>query len=213
MNPTEKTNISRLAKRGNYEQETIYSILDEGLFCHISYSVDNQPFIIPTGYCRIDNKLYIHGSVGSHFLREIVKGIPVCVAVSLIDGLVLARSAFNHSVNYRSVVLFGKFELVEDEDEKWLSLKRFTEHMIKGRWTHIRQPNPNEMRKTMALSIQIEEASAKIRTGAVKDEEDDLDLTVWAGILPLSIVPQEPIADELMKTEIPVPDYISNYKR
>jgi uncharacterized protein len=213
MKNLSKIEVSRLPKRANYDTSVIHSILDAGLFCHISYCVDNQPFIIPTGYCRIENQLYIHGSVGSHFLRALVAGVQVCVAVSLLDGIVLARSAFHHSVNYRSVVFFGQTRLVEDEAEKWLALEKFTEHIIPGRWDEIRQPNESEMRKTMIIAISIDEASAKIRDGNVNDEESDYDMEVWAGVLPLTLKPQDPIADPLLKEGINVPDYIQDYKR
>lgn len=213
MQPTEKTTITRLAKRGSHDTETIHAILDEALVCHVSYVLDGQPFIIPTGYCRIGNKIYLHGSVGSHFFRELAKGADVCVAVTLLDGLVLARSAFHHSVNYRSVVVFGKTQLVDNEEEKWLSLERFTEHMVPGRWAEARQPNKSEMTKTMVISIPLEEASAKIRTGGVSDDPEDMELDVWAGVLPLKLLPQLPVADEHLKTGMPVPGYVENYRR
>jgi hypothetical protein len=213
MKTKSKTEVSRLANRASYDTAVIHSILDEGVFCHISYSIDNQPFIIPTGYCRIDDQLYIHGSVGSHFLRALTRGIPVCVAVSLLDGLVLARSAFHHSVNYRSVVLFGTPCVVEDEAERWLALERFTEHIMPGRWAEIRQPNASEMKKTMVFAIPIHEASAKVRTGNVGDDEEDYALNVWAGVLPMVIQPQLPVADPLLKEGISIPTYIQTYKR
>ena len=213
MQPTDKTTITRLAKRGSYDTDTIYSILDEGLFCHVSYCLDNQPFIIPTGYARMENKLYLHGSVGSHFFRELAKGISVSVAVSLLDGLVLARSVFHHSVNYRSVVLFGNTKLVEDEAERWNSLEKFTEHMVPGRWNDARQPTASEMKKTMVLSIEIEEASAKMNLGGVNDEPEDLDLNVWAGVLPLQLQPAPPLPDAALNPEIKVPDYLKTWHR
>jgi hypothetical protein len=213
MQPTEKTTITRLAKRGSYDTDTIYGILDESLFCHISYVFDNQPFIIPTGYCRIDDTIYLHGSVGSHFFREMAKGIEVCMAVSFIDGLVLARSVFHHSVNYRSVVIFGKTRLVENADEKWLALEKFTEHVMPGRWADARQPDTSEMKKTMVIAIKIEEASAKIRTGEPNDDDEDMALDVWAGVLPLVMTPQKPQPHSLLKSGIELPDYIKNYKK
>jgi hypothetical protein len=213
MKTKSKIEVSRLAKRAAYDTETIHAILDESIFCFISYSVDNQPFIIPTGYCRINDQLYIHGSVGSHFLRELAKGVEVCVAVALLDGLVLARSAFHHSVNYRSVVLFGQTRLVEDEDDRWQALAQFTEHVMPGRWDEIRQPNASEMKKTMVIAIPISEASAKIRSGNVGDDEDDYALDIWAGVLPMTLLPGLPIDDPLLKAGLSVPAHVKNYKK
>lgn len=213
LEKTDRTTISRLAKRGSYDQELVYSILDEGLFCHVAYTINNQPFMIPTGYCRLGDRLYIHGSVGSHFMRELAKGIDVCLCVSLIDGLVLARSAFHHSVNYRSVVVFGKARLVEDENERWNALERFTEHVVPGRWKEVRQPSPGEMKATMVVSFELGEASAKLRTGGVGDDPEDMDLDVWAGVLPLSLQTGPPLPDEALKKGISVPDYVAGYKR
>jgi len=210
---TPNTKISRSAKRGVYDEETIYKILDEGLLCHIAYVNDGQPMMIPTGYCRMGNKVYIHGSVGSHFMRNIADGRKVCLTVSFLDGLVLARSAFSHSVNYRSVVLFSAATLVTDEQERWDALEAFTNQVIPGRWEEVRQPNTKEMKATMVISFDIEEVSAKVRTGNPNDDEEDLQWPVWAGILPLSQQPHKPIPDPKMVQDIPVPDYVLNYKR
>lgn len=209
-----RTTPSRYAnQRFNNDPSVIHAILDEGLFCHVSYHIDNQPFIIPTGYCRVDNTLYLHGSVGSHFFMQMAKGIPVCVAVTHIDALVMARSVFHHSVNYRSVIAFGTTRLVTDEKEKWLAAEHFTEHMIPGRWDDARQPTPKEMQKTMFIAVEIEEATAKMRTHGVADDEADMDLDVWAGLLPLKLTPQLPVADDVLKSGVFVPDYVKNYKR
>ena len=205
---TSRTKLTRLAKRGSHDAETIYPILDAALVCHVSYVLNDQPFIIPTAFCRIDDTLYIHGSVGSHFFRELAKGVNVCVAVTFIDGLVLARSAFSHSVNYRSVVAFGTSRLVEDEDERWLALERITEQIMPGRWADTRQPNASEMKKTMVIAIPIEEASAKVRTGGVNDDPEDLDLPFWAGVVPVSLTYHAPIPDEKMSTEVVLPTYL-----
>lgn len=205
---TSRTKLTRLPKRGSHDAETIYPILDAALVCHVSYALSDQPFIIPTAFCRIDDTLYIHGSVGSHFFRELAKGVKVCVAVTFIDGLVLARSAFSHSVNYRSVVAFGTSRLVEDEDERWLALERITEQIMPGRWADTRQPNASEMKKTMVIAIPIEEASAKVRTGGVNDDPEDLDLPYWAGVVPLSITYHTPIPDEKLSSEIASPGYL-----
>ncbi len=213
MQPTERTQITRLAKRGSHDSAVINPILDEGLVCHVSYTLNGQPFIIPTAYCRIDDTIYIHGSVGSHFFRELAKGVDTCVAVTLLDGLVLARSAFHHSVNYRAVVAFGKSQLVTDETERWNVLERITEHLVPGRWADTRQPNASEMKKTMVVAIPIEEASAKTRTGNVNDEPEDAELPYWAGVLPLTIQTGTPIQDPTQRTDMNVPEYVSGYKR
>lgn len=213
MNPAARTELTRLPKRGHHDTETIYPILDEGLVCHVGYNLNGQPFMIPTAYCRIDNTVYLHGSVGSHFFRELAKEIPVCIAVTHIDGLVMARSAFHHSVNYRSVILFGQTRLVTDETERWLALKCITEHLVPGRWNDTRQPNASEMKKTMVLAIVIEEASAKVRTGNVGDEPEDMNLPHWAGVLPISLHYGTPLQDPAQDSEIAVPGYVTGYKR
>jgi uncharacterized protein len=202
---------SRYPKRFDNDPSAVHAILDEGLFCHVSYHIDNQPFIIPTGYCRVDNTLYLHGSVGSHFFMQMAKGIPVCIAVTHIDALVLARSVFNHSVNYRCVIAFGTTRLVEEEAEKWLAAECFTEHMIPNRWNDARQPRPNEMKKTMFIAVEMEDMTAKSRTHGVGDDEEDMDLDVWAGLIPLKLTPQYPEADEALKEGVAMPDYVKKY--
>ncbi len=207
---TEKTEITRLAKRGVYDIDTIYSILDEALVCTVAYSNGNQPFQIPTGFCRIENKLYIHGSVGSFYMREIVtKKLHVCISATLIDGMVLARSAFHHSVNYRSVVMFGEPELVTDKDELYKVLEVFTEKMCPGRWADIRKPNEGEWKATMVLSFEIKEASAKVRVGPPKDDEEDYDLNIWAGVQPLQLVRKSVIPDPALKAGVALPSYLT----
>ncbi len=200
-------------KRYDFDPATRNAILDEGLVCHASFVIDNQPFILPTGYCRVGETLYLHGSVGSHFFMQMAKGIPVSIAVTHLDGLVLARSVFNHSMNYRSVVAFGKTRLVESDEERWLAAERFTEHVIPGRWAEARQPSKSDMKKTMFIAVEMEEASVKFRAHGVGDDEADMGLAVWAGVLPLKQVPQAPETDETGVAGIPVPDYVSNYKR
>jgi len=208
---TDKTTITRLPKRGAYDKETIYCILDEALFCTLAYIQDNQPFQIPTGFCRIEDKLYIHGSVGSHYMRELAeKKLPVCISVTLMDGLVLARSAFHHSVNYRSVVMFATPEKVEDEAELYKALEVFTNKMQPGRWNDIRLPNESEWKKTMLLSFEIKEVSAKVRTGPPKDDEEDYSLNIWAGVVPLQHTKMQPIPDPDLKVGIKLPDYLQS---
>src|SRR5437868_1452841 len=185
--PTERTTLKRLPKRGEFDRLAVYQILDEAFICHVGFAVDGQPYVIPTGYARIGGNLFIHGSAASRMLREIAGGIDVCVTVTLIDGLVLARSAFHHSMNYRSVVVLGKAQLVEDAEEKAGSLEAFTEHIVPGRWADVRRPTELELKATTVLRLPIEEASAKIRTGGPIDDEEDYDMDVWAGVLPLSL--------------------------
>lgn len=199
-------------KRYDFDPNSRDAILDEGLVCHVSFVVDNQPFIIPTSYCRVDDTLYLHGSVGSHFFMQMAKGIPVCIAVTQVDGLVLARSVFNHSMNYRSVVAFGKTRLVESEEERWLAAEKFTEHIIPGRWAEARQPNKSELKKTMFIAVEIEEASVKFRAHGVMDDEEDLSMEIWSGVLPLKLAPQPPETDEVGVKGIAVPDYVKNYQ-
>jgi uncharacterized protein len=211
--PTQRTQVKRLPQRSNYELQTIYDILDEGLVCQVGFSIDNQPFVIPTTYGRIKDKLYIHGSPASRMLRTLLGGIQVCVTVTLLDGLVLARSAFHHSMNYRSVVIFGTAEVVSDLDEKQEALHAFTEHIIPRRWEEIRQPNRAELQGTLVLSLPLTEASAKIRTGMPNDDEADYSLPVWAGVLPLQLVPSQIVADARLQEGIEAPTYIENYSR
>ena len=205
---TEKTEITRLAKRGVYDHEQVYSILDEALFCTVAFVRNGEPFQIPTGFCRIDNTLYLHGSVGSHYMRDLASGIPVCISVMLADALVLARSAFHHSVNYRSVVAFSHGRRVEDKDELYKSLEVFTNKMCPGRWDDVRQPTEGEWKATMVLAFDIEEASAKVRTGPPKDDEEDYQLDVWAGIQPLQTQRLPVVADPALKAGVAIPDYL-----
>lgn len=203
---TDRTSLTRLAKRGTYDKETVYATLDEALFCTVAFIRSNEPFQIPTGFCRINDKLYIHGSVGSFYMRELAeKKELVCISATLMDGLVLARSAFHHSVNYRSVVIFSHPEKVTDERELYQVLESFTNKMQPGRWDEVRKPTSAEWKATMVLAFNIEEASAKIRTGPPKDDEEDYDLDIWAGVVPLAFMRQQPIPDPLLRNAIPLP--------
>jgi len=210
---TERTRVKRLPNRGAYDRETIYSILDEAFICHVGYVMDGQPYVIPTGYARIGDDLYIHGSSASRMLRNLAQGVDVCVTVTLVDGLVLARSAFHHSINYRSVVVLGKATLVEDAAEKEKVLEAFTEHIIPGRWPEIRWPSELELKATSVLKLPIVEASAKIRVGDPKDDEEDYAMDIWAGVLPLEIHPGRPIPDSRLKDGIEGPDHVRDYRR
>jgi uncharacterized protein len=211
--PTSRTQVKRLAKRGHYDRETVYQILDAGFVCHVGFSVEGQPYVIPTNYGRSGDTLYLHGSAASRMLKTLSGGVPVCVTVTLVDGLVMARSAFHHSVNYRSVVILGTAHLVEDPAEKREALRIFTEHVMKGRWDDVRQPAESELKATTVLSLPLVEVSAKVRTGGPVDDEPDYDLPVWAGVLPLQTVAKSPIPDDRRKADVPVPEYLKNYKR
>jgi uncharacterized protein len=211
--PTSRTQVKRLPKRGAYDRETVFKILDEAFVCHVGFVVEGQPYVIPTNYGRVGETLYLHGSAASRMLRTLSEGIPVCVTATLIDGLVLARSAFHHSVNYRSVVILGTARLVEDPTEKMEALRLFTEHIMKGRWDQIRQPNEQELKGTTVLALPLEEVSAKVRTGGPVDDEEDYELPVWAGVLPLPVTPTAPIADARLKSGIAVPENVTAYSR
>lgn len=211
--PTPRTTIKRIPKRGQYEREIIYQILDEGLVCQIGFVVDDQPYVIPTAYGRVGEKLYIHGSPASRMLRTLKEGINVCITVTLVDGLVLARSAFHHSMNYRSVVVFGKASVVQDAEEKLEALYAFCEHVVPGRWESVRQPSPNELAGTLVLSVPLVEVSAKVRTGPPIDDEADYDLPVWAGEIPLQLVAAAPIDDPRLTAGIVPPSHVRNYVR
>ena len=211
--PTDRTQVKRLPKRGHYERETVYSILDTAFVCHVGFSVDGQPFVIPTNFGRSGDTLYLHGSAASRMLKTLSGGVPVCVTVTHVDGLVLARSAFHHSVNYRSVMILGKAQLVEDPAEKMAALRIFTEHVMKGRWNDVRIPTEQELKATTVLSLPLEEVSAKVRTGGPIDDEADYALPVWAGVLPLETVAKTPLPDAQRKNDPPIPEYLKNYKR
>jgi uncharacterized protein len=211
--PTPNTTLKRLPQRGSFDRATVYGILDEAFICHVGFVVDGQPFVIPTSYARIGDQLFIHGSAASRMVRNLAQGIPVCVTVTLLDGLVLARSAFHHSLNYRSVVVFGTAQVVEAEHEKQAALKAFTEHIIPGRYAHVREPNPQELKGTSVLALPLTEASAKIRTGPPKDDEEDYAIPVWAGVLPLHQTAGAPWADEFTPATLPVPEHVLRYER
>jgi nitroimidazol reductase NimA-like FMN-containing flavoprotein (pyridoxamine 5'-phosphate oxidase superfamily) len=210
---TERTQVKRLPARGHYDRETIDAILDEAFICHVGFVAEGQPYVIPTGYARVGGDLYIHGSSASRMLRNLADGIEVCVTVTLIDGLVLARSAFHHSVNYRSVVILGNAELVVDADEKNAALEALTEHIVPGRWADVRWPSEIELKSTTVLRLAIDEASAKVRTGDPKDDEEDYAMDVWAGVLPLNLATGKPIDDARLNGPSTVPEYVKNYKR
>lgn len=211
--PTARTRVVREPHRGVYDRETAYRILDEGFLCHVGFSLDGQPFVIPTLYGRKDDNLFIHGSAASRMLRNLKESVPACVTVTLVEGLVLARSIFNHSMNYRSVIVLGKAALVDDPAEKIEALQILSEHIIPGRWADARQPNERELKQTSVLKMPIEEFSAKVRTGPVIDDEEDYAFPTWAGVVPLEMKTQDPIADERLLEGQKVPEYARNYTR
>ncbi len=211
MNRTKRTELRRLPDRGSHERETINEILDAGFLAHVGFCVEGQPFVIPTLYGRDGSKLYLHGSAASRMLRELENGVAACVTVTLVDGLVLARSAFHHSMNYRSVVAFGTARKIEGASEKVKALRVISEHLIAGRWRDIRGPTEKELKATTVLQFAIEEASAKIRTGPPLDDEEDYALPMWAGVLPVAIQPQPPVPDDRMATGVVVPEYIRRF--
>jgi nitroimidazol reductase NimA-like FMN-containing flavoprotein (pyridoxamine 5'-phosphate oxidase superfamily) len=211
--PSARTRVVREPDRGVYDREVVYQILDEGFLCHVGFVVDGQPFVIPTSYGRKDAILYIHGSAASRMLRHLKEGVPVCITVMLVDGLVLARSVFNHSMNYRSVVILGKATLVDDPEEKLSALRILSEHILPGRWDDARGPNEKELKATSVLRVPIEEFSAKVRSGPAIDDEEDYSFPTWAGVLPLEMVSGTPIDDTRLAPGRGVPEYVRNYRR
>ena len=204
---TERNEVRRLANRGKYDRKTINKLLDEGFFCHVGFNIGDQPYVIPTLYARMDSAIIIHGSAISRMLKNISEGIKVCVTVTHVDGIVLARSAFNHSMNYRSVVVFGTGRLIEDETEKLAALKAVSDNILKGRWEDCRPPTGKELNVTSVIGIEIEEASAKIREGDPIDERKDYATDYWAGVLPISTSFGKPLADSKLDSRIKLPEY------
>ena len=210
---TDRTRVIREANRAVYDRDAIYKILDEGFVCHVGFALEGQPFVIPTMYARVGDWLYFHGSAASRMLGGASSGNPVCITVTLLDGLVLARSVFNHSMNYRSVVALGQAVLVDDPVEKLAALEAFTQKLIPGRWSDARQPNGKELKATSVLKLPLNEVSAKVRTGDVEDDADDYALRVWAGVIPLRLIADPPIRDARCEASIPTPAYAANYRR
>ena len=211
LEQTQKTTLKRLPKRGVFDRDAIHAIIDEALICHVGFAVDGQPYVIPTIHTRVDDALYFHGSAASRMLRTLRDGVDACVTITLLDGLVLARSAFHHSMNYRSVVVLGRATAVTEDDEKLRVLEALVEHVCRGRSADVRKPNDAELKQTLVLKLPIAEASAKVRTGPPVDDEEDYALPVWAGVLPLTLTPQAPLADERSSGELP--EYVKRYSR
>ncbi|HMM78163.1 MAG TPA: pyridoxamine 5'-phosphate oxidase family protein [Gammaproteobacteria bacterium] len=210
---TSRNRLMRYPTRGHYDKATIYPILDEALICHVGFSIDGQPYVIPTIHARMGDELLLHGLKGGRLLEHIGAGNPICVAVTLLDGLVLARTAFNHSMNYRSVVLYGRGAAIEEPAAKLAALERLTEQVAPGRWRDVRPPNDKELKATTIVGIDIESATAKIRQGPPGDDGEDLAFPVWAGVVPTPIVPQPPQTDPKQTTAYPLPAYVNPYVR
>lgn len=189
----------------------MHAILDAGFLAHVGFCVEGQPFVIPTLYGREGDKIYLHGSVASRMLRALDGGLPACITVSLVDGLVLARSAFHHSMNYRSVVAFGTATSIQDPGARLTALRTISEHLIAGRWAEVRPPSEKELQATAVLEFTVEDASAKVRTGPPKDDAEDYGLPIWAGVIPLQLMAAEPVADDCQST--PMPEYVRRYRR
>ena len=207
---TPRTTVKRLPKRGAYDRATIDAILDEAKVCHVGFAVGGQPFVIPTVYARVDKTLFLHGSAASRMLESVGTGIPACVTVTLLDGLVLARSAFHHSMNYRSVVVLGVARMVTDRDEKIAALHAIVDHVVPERWAEVRGPNEQELKATTVLSLPIDEASAKLRSGGPLDDEEDYALPIWAGHLPLALTPGEPVPDARLMPGTAIPPSLAH---
>ena len=210
---TEKNRIKRLPKRGHYDSETIYKILDEALICHVGFVENKVPFVIPINFARMGDEIVLHGAKASRLLKHIEAGGQVCIEATIVDGLVLARSVFHSSVNYRSVVLFGRGRSIEGEEEKLAALEAVTEHLLPGRWQDARRPNKKELKATLVVAVKIEEASAKLRLGPPSDDAEDYSLPIWAGVMPLQEQVLPVVPDELLLKGIPVPEYIETYRR
>ena len=211
--PTARTRVVREPQRAVYDRDAVYQILDEGFICHVGFAIEGQPYVIPTSYARKTDLLYVHGSAASRMLRHAGSGVPVCVTVTLLDGLVLARSIFNHSMNYRSVVVLGTAISIEDRAEKLAALQALSEHILPGRWKDSRQPNEQELKATSVLQVPIEEFSSKVRQGPVIDDEEDYNFPTWAGIIPLSMISHPPVDDSRLLEGIAQPGYAKEYSR
>jgi len=210
---TGRSRMRRIPQRASYDAGSIYPIIDEALICHVGFAIDGQPFVIPTIHARMGDTLALHGAKASRLLKHAAAGAPLCITMTLVDGLVLARSVFHHSMNYRSAVVFGRGRLAASDEEKWAALKAITEHVMPGRWADARQPNAQEMNATHAILVDIEEATAKVRNGPPSDDEEDYALPVWAGVLPSSVAFARPVNDQRLGEGISAPEYVETYWR
>lgn len=211
---TARTQVRRLPKRGLYDRTEVFKILDEAMICHVGFNDESaRPVVIPTGYGRSGDRLYLHGSAASGMLRGLSRGIPVCVTVTILDGIVLARSAFHHSMNYRSVVIFGEAVAVDESDAKNEALRIISDHLVPGRWNEVRLPTAQELKATSVMVLDLAEVSAKVRSGGPVDDEEDMTLPVWAGVIPLALTPAAPVPDPNTRVAVDPPDYAVNYRR
>ena len=213
FDPTARTRINRYPARGNHDRTTIEAILDEAMVCHVGFAVDGQPYVIPTIHARDRARLFIHGSPMSRMLRTAATGVPLCLTVTLHDGIVLARSAFHHSMNYRSVVVLGTAREVEGAAPKVAAMRALVDHLMPGRWDDVRQPSAGEIAGTIILELPLTEASAKVRTGGPLDAEEDYKLPIWAGVVPLTLEPGTPQHDDRLPPEVELPDYVRRWRR
>jgi uncharacterized protein len=211
--PTERTRIRRKPERGSYDRELIHSILDEAFVCHVAFIVDGLPFLVPTNYVRVGDKLFLHGSTASRLMKTLASGAPFCLSVTLLDGIVCAPSATGHSVNYRSVIVMGKAELVEGETAKLAAMRDFVEYVIRGRWATVRPPTEQELKGTMVLAVPLVEASAKVRTGFAVNDDEDYATPTWTGVIPMKWSSQEPVPDPRGNPRTPAPANILCYSR
>jgi nitroimidazol reductase NimA-like FMN-containing flavoprotein (pyridoxamine 5'-phosphate oxidase superfamily) len=213
ITPTERTRVRRKPDRANYDRETIYGILDQAFVCHVGFIADGMPVVVPTNYVRVGDKLFLHGSTASRLMKTLGSGAPFCLSVTLLDGIVFSPTATGHSVNYRSVVVMGKAEPIEDPAAKLAAMRDFVEYVLRGRWATVRPPSEQELRGTMVLAVPLVEASAKIRTGFAVDDEKEYQSTAWTGVLPFKWTPGAPTRDPRGSRTIPVPDTIQHYSR
>jgi uncharacterized protein len=211
--PTERTRVTRKPDRGSYDRELIYRILDEAFVCHVAFIADGQPFVVPTNYVRVGDKLFLHGSTASRLMKTLSSGAPFCLSVTLLDGIVFSPTATGHSVNYRSVVVMGRAEVVQGHEAKLAAMRDFVEYVIRGRWTTVRPPSDQELKGTMVLAVPLIEASAKVRTGFAVDDAAEYASSGWTGVLPFKWTPGEPVRDPRGRTDVPVPENIQHYKR
>lgn len=211
--PTERTRVRRKPDRARYERQTIFEILDQAFVCHVAFVVEGMPFVVPTNYVRVGDKLYLHGSPGSRLMKTLSSGAPFCLSVTLLDGIVFSPTAMGHSVNYRSVVVIGKAEIVEGHEAKLRAMRDFVEYVLRGRWAAVRPPTEKEIAATMVLAVPLVEASAKVRTGFAVDAEGEYASGAWAGVLPFRWTPGEPVRDPRAEASAPMPGNIRNYSR
>jgi nitroimidazol reductase NimA-like FMN-containing flavoprotein (pyridoxamine 5'-phosphate oxidase superfamily) len=211
--PTKRTTVTRKPDRGTFDRETIYGILDQAFVCHVGFIADGMPFVVPTNYVRVGDKLFLHGSTASRLMKTLGSGAPFCLSVTLLDGIVFSPTATGHSVNYRSVVVMGKAEQILEPEAKLAAMRDFVDYVLRGRWATVRPPSEQELKGTMVLAVPLVEASAKVRTGFAVDDDKEYDTKAWTGVLPFKWTPGEPVRDPRGDAAIPVPERIQRYYR